>query len=108
MNPGRMAGWLFGGPGSNLRTRLLLHLPHFIKLYWRLFTDRRISLLPKAILVAGLVYLVVPLDLIPDFPLVGLGWLDDMVVMVLALQLFIRLAPRRIVEEHVQLIDQGL
>jgi uncharacterized membrane protein YkvA (DUF1232 family) len=86
---------------------MLLHLPNFIRLYWRLFTDRRVSWLPKAVLIAGIAYFVVPLDLIPDFPAIGLGQLDDAAVLIGALQLFVRLAPRRVVEEHVQLIDQG-
>jgi uncharacterized membrane protein YkvA (DUF1232 family) len=93
---------------GDFRTRMLLHLPHFIKLYWRLFTDKRVSVIPKIVLIAGVIYFVVPWDIIPDFPMVGLGQLDDLGVLMLALQLFIRLAPRRIVEEQVQLIDEGL
>ncbi len=87
--------------------RLLLHVPNFIKLYWRLFQDRRVSWLAKAALVAGMLYFVVPMDLIPDFPLVPVGWLDDTVVLVLALKAFIKLCPPRVVQEHVQLIDEG-
>jgi uncharacterized membrane protein YkvA (DUF1232 family) len=89
------------------KLRLLLHLPHMIKLYWRVFTDRRVSVLPKLVLVAGLVYFVVPFDLLPDFPLIGLGQVDDVVVLVMALRVFIGLSPRAVVEEHVRLIDQG-
>ena len=89
------------------KMRILLHLPHMVKLYWRLFTDRRVSVLPKLVLVAGLVYFVVPFDLLPDFPLIGLGQVDDAVVLVIALRWFIALSPRAIVEEHVRLIDQG-
>ncbi len=87
--------------------RLLLHVPNFIKLYWRLFADQRVSWLPKSILVAGILYFVVPTDLIPDFPLVPVGWLDDALVLTVALKAFIKLCPPRIVQEHVQLIDQG-
>ena len=96
---------LFATPQGRLK--LLLHLPNLIKFYWRLFTDKRVSLLAKVVLVAGLVYFVVPTDLIPDFPLVGLGQLDDAVVLILALRGFVALAPRRVVEEHVRLIDEG-
>ena len=94
-----------GDPRALLR--LAVHLPNLGRLYWRLFSDRRVGLAPKAILVAGLVYFICPLDLIPDFPLIGLGWLDDLVVMALAASAFIRLCPPRIVEEHVKLIDEG-
>lgn len=86
--------------------RLLIHLPNFFKLYWRLFTDRRVSLLPKALLVLGLIYLLVPTDAIFDF-LVPLGLVDDTAVLIAAAKGFMALCPRRIVEEHVRLIDEG-
>jgi len=89
------------------KLRLLAHLPHLLKLYWRVFTDRRVSLLPKLVLVAGVLYFSVPLDLIPDFPLVGLGQMDDLAVLILAARLFIAMSPRSVVEEHVRLIDEG-
>jgi len=89
------------------KMRLLAHLPHLLRLYWRVFTDRRVSLLPKLVLVAGLLYFVIPLDLIPDFPLVGLGQTDDIIVLILTSRMFIAMAPRSVVEEHVRLIDEG-
>ena len=87
--------------------RLVSHAPNLVRLYWRLLRDPRVSLPAKAVLLAGVAYFVSPLDLIPDFPLIGLGWLDDIVVMMLAGQMFIRLCPPRVVEEHVRLIDEG-
>jgi len=92
-------------PMNNLR--LLAHLPNLIKLYWRLFKDPRVHLVPKLVLLAGLVYLVVPLDAIVDLPFVIPGYLDDMVVVYLALKTFIKLCPPNVVREHVLLIDQG-
>lgn len=87
--------------------RFLMHLPNFIKLYWRLLTDRRVPLLPKVILVAGIAYLIMPLDALFDFVLPPLGLLDDAVVLMLAARGFMALCPRRIVAEHVRLIDEG-
>lgn len=95
----------FTSPTGKLR--LLTHLPNLIKLYWRVFTDRRVSVLPKLVLIVGIAYFIFPLDLIPDFPLVGLGQMDDLVVLVGAARLFISMSPRTVVEEHVRLIDQG-
>jgi uncharacterized membrane protein YkvA (DUF1232 family) len=95
----------FTSPGGKLR--LLTHLPNLIKLYWRVFSDRRVSVLPKLVLIAGLLYFVVPLDLIPDFPLVGIGQIDDIGVLIVATRTFIAMAPRSVVEEHVRLIDEG-
>lgn len=85
--------------------RLIAHLPNFIKLYWRLFTDKRVSWLPKAVVVAGLVYFIVPFDF--DMVLPPLGYVDDAAVLGGALWAFIKLCPKRIVQEHVEIIDQG-
>ena len=54
----------------------------------------------KAIIpgLAGL-YLLFPIDLLPDFVL-GLGQLDDLAVIALAIKLFIQLVPRNIVNEY--------
>ena len=86
--------------------RFILHLPNFFKLYWRLFTDRRVSLLPKIVLVLGVAYLLVPTDLLPDF-LLPLGLMDDTAVLIMAAKGFMALCPREVVEEHVRLIDGG-
>ena len=79
---------------------MLRHLPNFARLYWRLFRDRRVSILPKALLVLALVYVVSPLDVIPDFIPV-IGEMDDIVVVLSGLWLFIRLCPPEVVRETV-------
>lgn len=94
--------------GRNYSTlHYIMQAPNFIKLFWRLLTDRRVSTLSKLPLIVGLLYFVIPLDLIPEFPLVGLGYLDDIAVLYLAARLFVKLCPAQVVEEHVRLIDQG-
>ncbi len=92
-----------------LNARIIAHLPNFAKLYWRLFRDPRVGLLPKIVLVAGLVYLLVPVDVLPDIlaRFAGLGLADDAIVVIVALKAFIKLCPRTVVEEHVRLIDEG-
>ena len=79
---------------------MLLHLPNFARLYWRLFRDRRVPILPKALLVLTLVYVVSPLDLVPDFVPV-IGEMDDVVVVLAGLWLFVRLCPPEVVRETV-------
>ena len=81
--------------------QLLRHLPTFVRLYWRLLCDRRVSIWPKALLVVGALYVISPLDLIPDF-IIGLGEIDDLVVFIVLCKLFIHLCPPEIVREHVQ------
>jgi uncharacterized membrane protein YkvA (DUF1232 family) len=78
--------------------QVLLHLPDFARLYWRLFRDRRVSLIPKALLVLTLVYVLSPLDVVPDF-LPGIGEMDDVVVVLAGLWLFVRLCPPEVVRE---------
>jgi uncharacterized membrane protein YkvA (DUF1232 family) len=70
-----------------------------IKLTWRLMQDRRVPLLAKVLPVLALIYLVWPLDLIPDF-LVGLGQLDDITVLVAAMRAMERMSPPEVVAEH--------
>jgi len=86
--------------------QFLLHLPNFLKLFLRLFVDPRVSLGPKLVPLGILVYLIVPVDLLPDFFLV-LGQIDDLVVILLGLRLFLRLCPPEVVQEHVKAIAAG-
>jgi uncharacterized membrane protein YkvA (DUF1232 family) len=72
-----------------------------IRLAWRLLFDSRVPLWVKAIVPASLIYLISPVDLIPDVA-IGLGQLDDLAVLVIGLKLFIELCPPVIVREHLQ------
>lgn len=96
--------------------RLLLHLPNFVRLTWRLFMDARVPIYRKAILILteslailfAIAYLVNPLDL--DF-LPVFGRIDDLligafVILVPGAWLFIRLCPEDIVREHVDRISR--
>ena len=70
-----------------------------IRLSWRLFRDPRVPIWTKAIPVLTIVYLVSPVDwLINLIPV--LGQLEDIAVLGLGMQLFIRLAPQDVVDEH--------
>jgi uncharacterized membrane protein YkvA (DUF1232 family) len=46
--------------------------PHAV---WRFLSDRRASLGAKAFFVAAIAYAIMPIDFIPDVPLIG--WIDD-------------------------------
>ncbi|MCC9620194.1 DUF1232 domain-containing protein [Thalassospira sp. MA62] len=59
----------------------------------------------KLLLGAGLVYLISPVDLVPDV-LVGLGWLDDLVIVPLLGWLSYRSLPKS-VREDVSTVDQA-
>ena len=84
----------------------LLHLPNVIRLYWRLFRDPRVSLWPKAFLLAAVAYVALPFDLIPDV-IPFIGEVDDLAVLIVAGRWFIQWCPADVVREHVQRIDAG-
>jgi uncharacterized membrane protein YkvA (DUF1232 family) len=66
----------------------------------RLLMDGRVPVALKVLIPALVaIYAVSPIDMIPDF-LLGLGQLDDIGIILAALALFVKLAPRQIVEEH--------
>ena len=75
-----------------------------LKLMRRLLLDERVPLWQKAIPVAAAVYLVSPVDLIPDvLPVVG--QLDDLAVLLGSMRLFRSLVPAALIEEHLAYID---
>jgi uncharacterized membrane protein YkvA (DUF1232 family) len=72
------------------------------RLGWRLLRDSRVPGWVKMIPAVGLIYFLSPIDIIPDWVLPGLGELDDLVVIVLALKMFVDLSPPGVVREHVE------
>jgi uncharacterized membrane protein YkvA (DUF1232 family) len=72
------------------------------RLGWRLFKDSRVPGWVKLIPVAGLVYLLSPIDLVPDLMIPGLGEIDDIALILLALKLFVDFSPPGIVSEHLE------
>jgi uncharacterized membrane protein YkvA (DUF1232 family) len=76
------------------------------RLTWRLWRDRRVPLWMKLIPPATLIYLLWPIDILPD-PLLGLGQLDDLAVILLGIRLFIALAPEEVVRQHVADLASG-
>lgn len=86
--------------------RLIYYFPHFLKLYWRLFRDRRVPFYLKAMLVTAIIYFLSPVDLIPEILNPFLGFMDDIVVISLAMKAFIKLAPQAVVAEHVRAIQE--
>ena len=102
----RSAMGVFRQLGPRRFIRLVSHLPSFIKLFARLIKDARVSLWPKMLIVLALAYVIAPVDLVPDF-ILGVGQLDDLVVLFVGLKLFLRLCPGEVVQEHVRSIAAG-
>lgn len=81
-------------------------LPAYARLVWGLARDPRVGGAQKLILVGIVGYLLMPIDVIPDF-LPILGQLDDVAIVLLGLDLFIKSAPDDVVDEHLARIAKG-
>ncbi len=77
----------------------ILLIPNVVKLLGRIIRDPRVSVRRKSFAAAALVYVVSPIDLIPDF-IVGFGQLDDLVIVAVALNNLIAGAGREVIEQH--------
>jgi uncharacterized membrane protein YkvA (DUF1232 family) len=89
---------LLKGPGRDWLRRNLPRVPLLVNLAWGLFRDNRVPLPLKAGLLGVLAYVASPIDLIPDF-IPGIGMLDDLVLLLAALEMFVRWAPPEVVED---------
>ena len=72
------------------------------RLAWRLLNDGRVPGWVKFIPFAALLYFLSPIDLVPDWVIPGLGEVDDIVVILLALKVFVDLSPDGVVREHLE------
>src|SRR4051812_521015 len=70
-----------------------------IRLTWALFRDPRVPIWAKAIPVIGILYVLSPLDFIPDV-IIGLGQLDDLAIVIGGMRLFAAGFSHGIVEQH--------
>lgn len=76
-----------------------------VKLILRLIGDKRVNPWLKLIPIAGLLYLISPIDLIPDIALPVIGELDDAAVLWITNYFFVELCPPEIVREHVRALS---
>ena len=91
-----------GGSGVQVRQLAkdaVFMLPNLIKLLGRLLKDPRVPRRSKIVVGAVLAYVVSPIDLLPDFIPVA-GALDDLFLVVFALNHLIERAGEEVVLEH--------
>lgn len=74
-------------------------IPAYLRLLGGLLLDRRVSTLDKALVAGAIAYVVSPIDLIPDF-IPFLGEVDDVFVMMLALQRLVANAGHDVLLDH--------
>lgn len=98
--------WL-GSPERSPTIRRLLALPlrKKLSLFPRLVRDPRVPLRVKALLPALILYLALPVDLIPDFIPVA-GHLDDLLAVALVAFLLVKATPAGAIEEHLEALER--
>jgi uncharacterized membrane protein YkvA (DUF1232 family) len=74
-------------------------LPNFLRLLGGLMTDKRVSNTDKMLVGGAIAYILLPMDFIPDY-IPFLGEIDDLFVLVLALQRLIGNAGRSVLQDH--------
>lgn len=90
--------------GKSLQARRLiadavLMMPNIVKLVARLIKDPRVPRRAKITLGLAAAYVASPIDLIPEFvPIIG--WADDIVILMFALDSLIDRAGDEVVSEH--------
>ena len=91
----------------------LLRRPGLLRTLWldarlavRLLREPRVSFWAKTTLPLALLYLISPLDLLPDF-VIGIGEIDDLLVLYGAMKLFLVLCPRQAVSFHRDALNAG-
>jgi uncharacterized membrane protein YkvA (DUF1232 family) len=70
-----------------------------------LLGDPRVPLGARIIALALVLYLASPIDLLPDFIPV-LGFLDDILIVIIGANLILRSVPDYVIEEHLQRYEQ--
>jgi uncharacterized membrane protein YkvA (DUF1232 family) len=77
----------------------LMFLPNMVMLLGRLLKDVRVPTAEKALFLAAIVYVISPIDLIPDlFPFIG--QVDDLYVVALVLLRLINRSDASVVRQH--------
>lgn len=74
-------------------------VPRFAKLLLALFRDARVPRFLKIMTAAAILYIALPIDIIPDFIPIA-GWVDQIVVIFLILIQYMRYCPPDVFKEH--------
>lgn len=87
---------------SQIKSRvknLLMFLPNMVRLLGNLLADARVPMTEKALFAAAIVYVIMPLDFIPDiFPVVG--QVDDLYLVALTLLRLLNRTDEAVVREN--------
>ena len=91
-----------GTPRTGAKRTVLYYirqLPQYVRLLGGLITDPRVALTDKLLVAGAIAYIVMPIDLIPDF-IPFFGEIDDLYILILALQRLVANAGRPVLLAH--------
>jgi uncharacterized membrane protein YkvA (DUF1232 family) len=91
-----------GTPRTGAKRTVMYYVkqfPAYLRLLGGLLTDRRVSMLDKLLVAGAMAYIIMPIDLIPDF-IPFLGEIDDLYLLIFALQRLISNAGRSVLLSH--------
>ncbi len=69
------------------------------ELAWQLLWDNRVPLSTKLVPLLAALYVVSPIDIIPDY-LLGIGQVDDLLLVLIGMRMFISLSPPEVVAQY--------
>lgn len=91
-----------GAPRTGAKRTVMYYirqLPQYVRLLGGLLRDERVSLVDKLFVFGAIAYIIMPIDLIPDF-IPFFGEIDDVYILILALQRLISNAGRGVLLDH--------
>src|ERR1043165_7229963 len=91
-----------GSPRTGAKRTVMYYVkqfPAYLRLLGGLLTDRRVATLDKLLVAGAIAYIVMPVDIIPDF-IPFLGEVDDLYLLVFALQRLIANTGRNVLYAH--------
>lgn len=77
----------------------LFRLISSIRLIWKLLTDSRVPFWIRIALPLALIYVISPIDILPDFIPV-MGRVDDIIAIVAGIMILLKLAPKKVVKQY--------
>jgi uncharacterized membrane protein YkvA (DUF1232 family) len=78
---------------------VIMLIPNFLKLLFRLFKDSRVPMTEKAMLIGTIIYIVSPIDLLPDV-IPFIGQVDDLYLAALVLLRLLSRTDDDVLREH--------
>jgi uncharacterized membrane protein YkvA (DUF1232 family) len=89
-------------PNPVNRAGLGAELVRIGQLAWKLLTDPRVPVLTKLIPIITFLYILSPVDFVPEAVFGPLGVVDDLTLLIIGIRGFIALSPSDIVERYRQ------